>query len=262
MQYQDSADIEGRCVSLQRKRRHDYPDAEVARRDRARRRKIVAALKLPKSENVDELETEIEERGVSIQKARHTMLALQKMSLATFHNELGLHFIFMSRLHALYFMLHTSYSMCMYLVSACFSGSVYSYIHLMSTTQLDRSRSPTMPCILLVTLREPSRTAGSGVAHTVIPIQRQHAHKIETSVWRHVEGRCLSLQKAWRPKEEETRLSRRRGRGVPHSLRRRREFVAALKLPRPRERKRKRRLDAEGAEKKDTRLSNETLLSK
>ena len=29
-------DIEGRCVSLQkaqRKRRHDYPDAEVARRD-------------------------------------------------------------------------------------------------------------------------------------------------------------------------------------------------------------------------------------
>ena len=31
---------EGRCVSLQKaqtKRRHDYPDAEVARRDRARR---------------------------------------------------------------------------------------------------------------------------------------------------------------------------------------------------------------------------------
>ena len=43
-------------------------------------------------------------------------------------------------------LLHTSYSMCMYLYSACFSGS---YIHLMSTTQLDRSRSPTMPCILL-----------------------------------------------------------------------------------------------------------------
>ena len=81
------------------------------------------------------------------------MLALQKMSLATFHNnniKLGLHFMFMSRLHALYFLLHTSYSMCMYLYSACFSGS---YIHLMSTTQqLDRSRSPTMPCILLVVL--------------------------------------------------------------------------------------------------------------
>ena len=72
------------------------------------------------------------------------MLAL---SLATFHIELGLHFMFMSRLHALYFLLHTSYSMCMYLYSACFSGS---YIHLMSTTQLDRSRSPTMPRILLV----------------------------------------------------------------------------------------------------------------
>ena len=27
---------------------------------------------------------------------------------------------------------------------------IRSYIHLMSTTQLDRSRSPTMPCILLV----------------------------------------------------------------------------------------------------------------
>ena len=33
---------------------------------------------------------------------------------------------------------------------ACFSGRVFSYTHLMSTTQLDRSHSPTMPCILLV----------------------------------------------------------------------------------------------------------------
>ena len=64
----------------QRKRRHDYPDSLH------RRRKIVAALKLLRPESVDQLETEIEERGVSIQKARHTMLALQKMSLATFHN--------------------------------------------------------------------------------------------------------------------------------------------------------------------------------
>ena len=53
----------------------------------------------------------------------------------------------MSRIHALYF-IHTPCA-CI-LPSACFSGSVYSYIHLMSTTQLDRSRSPTMPCILLV----------------------------------------------------------------------------------------------------------------
>ena len=56
----------------------------------------------------------------------------------------------MSRLHALYFMLDTSYTMCIYLVLA--SHEVFSYIHLMSTTQLDRSRSPTMPCILLVYL--------------------------------------------------------------------------------------------------------------
>ena len=58
----------------------------------------------------------------------------------------------------------------------------------------------------------------------------------------------------------ETRLSRRRGRGVPHSIRRWREIVAALKLPRPESvDQRKRRLDSKGAEKKDTRLSNETL---
>ena len=79
------------------------------------------------------------------------VLALQKMSLATFHIELGLHSKCMSRLHTLYFTLRTSYSMCMYLRQpACPSGRVYSYIHLMSITQLDRSRSPAMPCILLV----------------------------------------------------------------------------------------------------------------
>ena len=55
-----------------RKRRHDYPDAEVETErgvphSLRRRRKIVAALKLPRPESV---ETEIEERGVSIQKAR------------------------------------------------------------------------------------------------------------------------------------------------------------------------------------------------
>ena len=69
-------DNEGRCVSLEkarRKRRHDCPDAEVET-DRVvphslrRRRNIVAALKLPRPESVDQLETEIEERGVSIQK--------------------------------------------------------------------------------------------------------------------------------------------------------------------------------------------------
>ena len=87
-----------------------------------RRRKIVAALKLPRPESV---QTEIEERGVSIQKARrkrthdidnlaiihvsscNDVLALQEMSLATFRIELGLHSMCMSRLHALYFMLRT-----------------------------------------------------------------------------------------------------------------------------------------------------------
>ena len=69
--------IEGICVSLRiqkgrMKRRHDYPDAEVETErgvphSLRRRRKIVAALKLPRPESV---ETEIEERGVWIQKAR------------------------------------------------------------------------------------------------------------------------------------------------------------------------------------------------
>ena len=78
------------------------------------------------------------------------MLALQEMSLATFRIELGLHSMCMSRLHALYFMLHTSYSMCMYLLLASQDVFIRSYIHLMSTAQLDRSRWPIMPCILLV----------------------------------------------------------------------------------------------------------------
>ena len=47
--------------------------------------------------------------------------------------------------HAAYFILrvHVPRITCLLL-------RTYSYIHLMSTTQLDRSRSPTMPCILLV----------------------------------------------------------------------------------------------------------------
>ena len=71
-----------------------------------------------------------------------------------------------------------------------------------------------------------SQPSGSvGVAHTVIPIQRQHAHKIDAEA----EGRTV---------------------------------FAGLKLPRPEsvdQLETERRLDSEGAEKKDTRLSNETL---
>ena len=67
---------------------------------------------------------------------------------------------------------------------------IRSYIHLMSTTQLDRSRSPTMPCILLVyrkslpDVRPLANNNGrcTGAAHTVILIQRQHAHKIAEGI--------------------------------------------------------------------------------
>ena len=86
-------------------------------------------------------------------------------------------------------------------------------------------------------------------AHTVIPIQRKHAHKIETSVRyavheTDIEGRCISLQKARRKKRHDyPDAELETERGVPHSLRSRRKIVAALKLPRPRER-RKRRHDS------------------
>ena len=95
----------------------------------------------------------------------------------------------------------------------------------MSTTQLDRSRSPTMPCILLVGERERANLLVhlaaifhiTGAAHTVIPIQRQHAQKLQHE-------------------EEETRLSRRQSRdrakrAVQSSQAT--KIVAALKLPRP-----------------------------
>ena len=93
---------------------------------------------------------------------------------------------------------------------------IHSYIHLMSTAQLDRSRSPTMPCILLVGERERANLVVhlaaiflyiyiyiyryiTGAAHTVIPIQRQHAHKIATS--------------GTRNKEDASRFRKRGGRG-------------------------------------------------
>ena len=48
-------------------------------------------------------------------------------------------------------------------------------------------------------------------------------------------------------------------RGVPHSLRRRRKIVAALKLPSVETEMEKKRLDSESAEEQETRLSSETL---
>ena len=96
-------------------------------------------------------------------------------------------------------MLHTSYPTCMYLRSrACFSGRVY----------------------WRAGASQPSRTAGSdfsiyiyigiyiyiyitGAAHTVIPIQRQHAHKIAISVYTTRNRRCVSLQKAQRKRRHD-----------------------------------------------------------
>ena len=63
-----------------------------------------------------------------------------------------------------------------------------------------------------------------GVAHTVIPIQRQHSHKIKTSVYvlttyllyRALEtGRCVSLQKTRR--QGDTIIQRPRARRVAQS---------------------------------------------
>ena len=141
-------DTEGRCVSLQkarRRRRYDYPDAKVETERSVpyslrRRQKIVAALKLPRPESV---QTEIEERGVSIQKARRkrthdidnlaiihvsSCIDVQEMSLATFRIELGLHSMCMSRLHALYLMLRTPMTLAPRSAFSFFACSVRSTV--------------------------------------------------------------------------------------------------------------------------------------
>ena len=65
--------------------------------------------------------------------------------------------------------------------------SIYIYIDLAArcTTRLARSRSP-ITC----------------AAHTVIPIQRQHAHKYPYTLAIY-EGRCVSLQKAQRKRRHD-----------------------------------------------------------
>ena len=77
------------------------------------------------------------------------MLALQKMFLATFHIyrvRASLHVHVWTTCFILYFILHEHIPTinCLLLRT--------DFINLMSTTQLDRSRSPTMPCIHLVIL--------------------------------------------------------------------------------------------------------------
>ena len=123
---------------------------------------------------------------------------------------------------------------------------IYRKIAASCTTRLARSRSPI-----------------TGAAHT---IQRQHAQHPYTTfaLETDIEGRCVSLQKARRKRRHDYPDAEVvTERGVPHSLRRRRNIVVALKLPRPesvddRDR-RKRRLDSESADEKETRLSSETL---
>ena len=85
--------------------------AEVARRDRARR----AAQSSQATKNCRGSETAgaRERRSTRDRDRRKRRLdsesATHDSCIATFHNELWLHFMFMSRLHALYFM---TYTMC------------------------------------------------------------------------------------------------------------------------------------------------------
>ena len=183
-------------------------------------------------------------------------------------------------------MLYTSccilHSPCACTYSACFSGSVYSYIHLMSTTQLDRFRSPTMPCILLysylyiyrkIAASCTTRLARSliiitGAAHTVIPIQRQHAHKMATSLLHFIQctrdryRRKMSLASE-NAEEEETRSSRRRGRDrarrAAQSSQATKNCLGSVARERRVRDRRKKRLDSESALEKETRLSSEML---
>ena len=133
-----------------------------------RRRKIVAALKLPRPESV---QTEIEERGVSIQKARRKRthdidnLAIihvsscndvQEMSLATFRIELGLHSMCMSRLHALYFMLRTPMTFAPRSAFSFFACSVRStvirvFVPVPPTHRDQSRRRPRTHCSLVYT---------------------------------------------------------------------------------------------------------------
>ena len=104
-------DIEGRCVSLQkaqRKRRHDYPDAEVARRDRAAQ-SSQATKNCRGSETAEARERrstrdrDRRKRRLDSESATHDACIAENVSSCIHFNiELGLHFMFMSRLHALY----------------------------------------------------------------------------------------------------------------------------------------------------------------
>ena len=135
------------------------------------------------------------------------------------------------------------------------SPSIYIYIYIYRkfaascTTRLARSRSPI-----------------TGAAHTVIPIQRQHAHKIAISVYDvHLTiyiytvyiletGRCVSLQKAqWKrrhdyPDAEVARRDRASRASQATKNCRGSETAGARERRSTRDRdRRKRRLDSESA---------------
>ena len=133
---------------------------------------------------------------------------------------------------------------------------IYRKIAARCTTRLARSRSPI-----------------TGAAHTVIPIQRQHAHKIAISVYTcyihlysaDIEGRCVSLQKAQRKRRHDypdAEVARRdRAAQSSQPTKNYRGSETAIKLQHldytcTRDRyRRKMSLASESAEEEETRLS-------
>ena len=124
---------------------------------------------------------------------------------------------------------------------------IYRKIAARCTTRLARSRSPI-----------------TGAAHTVIPIQRQHAHKIAIS-GADIEGRCVSLQKAQRKRRHDypdAEVARRdRAAQSSQPTKNYRGSETAIKLQHldytcTRDRyRRKMSLASESAEEEETRLS-------
>ena len=98
----------------------------------------------------------------------------------------------------------------------------------------------------------------TGAAHTVIPIQRQHTHKIATSVYS--AGRCVSLQKARRKRRHDypdakvySRDRAKRAAQSSQATKNSRGSETAEARERTDRDRRKRRLDSESAKEKDTR---------
>ena len=120
---------------------------------------------------------------------------------------------------------------------------IYRKIAARCTTRLARSRSPI-----------------TGAAHTVIPIQRQHAHKIATSVYQCTRDRYrskmrLASERKKRHDYPDADRARRAAQSSQATENCRGSETAEARERRDRDR-RKRRIDSESAE---TRISSETL---